>query len=73
MHNLQQCGLSLKGLKTIALPAEREYGSTYLYGKCLCVREDANIQTRHLMYHSIPESNQRQTWQSTCLISIGLC
>lgn len=32
MQNLQQCGLDLKGLKTIALPAEREYGSTYLYG-----------------------------------------
>jgi nuclear pore complex protein Nup188 len=35
MQNLHQCGLSLKGLKTIALPAEREYGSTYLYGKCI--------------------------------------
>jgi nuclear pore complex protein Nup188 len=33
LHNLQECGLSLKGLKTIVLPAEREYGSTYLYGE----------------------------------------
>jgi nuclear pore complex protein Nup188 len=33
LHNLQECELSLKGLKSIALPAEREYGSTYLYGE----------------------------------------
>ena len=33
LHNLHECGLSLKGLKTIVLPAEREYGSTYLYGE----------------------------------------
>ena len=35
LHNLEECGLSLKGLKTTALPAEREYGSTYLYGEYL--------------------------------------
>ena len=33
LQNLQECGLSLQGLKTITLPAEREYGSTYLYGE----------------------------------------
>lgn len=29
---LQDCGWGLQGLKTLALPAEREYGSSYLYG-----------------------------------------
>jgi nuclear pore complex protein Nup188 len=33
LNSLQSCGWGLNGLKTIALPAEREYGSNYLYGE----------------------------------------
>lgn len=37
LTRLKACGWDLKGLKTIALPAEREYGNAYLYGKPLCL------------------------------------
>ena len=33
LERLKECGWDLKGLETIALPAEREYGDTYLYGE----------------------------------------
>lgn len=33
LQRLKECGWDLKGLETITLPVEREYGDTYLYGK----------------------------------------
>lgn len=33
LSRLKDCGWGLNGLRTIALPAEREYGSNYLYGE----------------------------------------
>jgi nuclear pore complex protein Nup188 len=33
LGRLKECGWDLKGLETTALPAEREYGDTYLYGE----------------------------------------
>jgi nuclear pore complex protein Nup188 len=75
LSRLQSCGWGLNGLRTIALSAEREYGSHYLYGELTPSYLESVLkpQMSPRPFRSMPKSSPLLIWLSTCSTLIGRC